>query len=156
MCKFFASGIAVVMPLCFDHGTGKQIWEQAATIAPPRQGVHSTNNFASASPCTDGRLYFHKGKSAAITCLDAKTGKPHFPATRVPGIATVYASPIAAGGPVYLTGRNGTTVVIMINDAVSFEIVATNSVGEPVDAAPAPAGDELFIRGEKHLFCIGK
>ena len=35
-----------------------------------------------------------------------------------------------------------------------FAIVATNSVDETVGATPAPVDDELFIRGEKHLFCI--
>ncbi len=73
---------------------------------------------------------------------------------RIPGVALTYASPIAAGGHVYLTGRSGTTVVI--KDSDQFEIVASNSVGETVDATPAPAGDELFIRGENHLFCIAE
>ena len=61
-------------------------------------------------------------------------------------------SPIAAGGYVYLTGRSGTTVVI--KDANDLQIVATNSVGEGVDATPAPVDNELLIRGENHLFCI--
>ena len=87
-----------------------------------------------------------------LTCLDAATGKPHFTATRVPGLDSIYASPMAAGGHVYLTGRNGTTVVI--KDSNTFEVVSTNSVGETVDATPAPVDNELFIRGEKHLFCI--
>ena len=52
-----------------------------------------------------------------------------------------------------MTGRSGTTVVI--KNSEEFEVVASNSVGETVDATPAPAGDNLFIRGEKHLFCIG-
>lgn len=108
-----------------------------------------------ASPLlADGRLYFHKGKSGILTCLDAKTGKPHFESARLAGINSTYASPIAAGGHVYLTGRSGTTVVIKSAD--SLEIVATNSVGETVDATPAPVDDELFIRGENHLFCIAK
>ena len=63
-------------------------------------------------------------------------------------------SPIAAGGHVYLTGLNGTTVVI--KDADQLEIVATNSVGEDVAATPAPVDKELFIRGQQHLFCIAK
>ena len=41
-------------------------------------------------------------------------------------------------------------------DAGKLEVVLTNSVGEGVDATPAPAGKELFIRGEKHLFCISE
>jgi outer membrane protein assembly factor BamB len=106
-----------------------------------------------ASPLlSDGRVYFYKQRKGILSCLDVKTGKPHYSASRVNGIENTYASPIAAGGYVFLTGRSGTTVVI--KDADKMEVVATNSVGETVDATPAPVGDELFIRGEKHLFCI--
>ena len=73
-------------------------------------------------------------------------------ASRIPGVETTYASPVAAGGYVYLIARNGTTVII--KDANELSIVATNSVGKTVDATPSPAGKELFLRGEKHLFCI--
>lgn len=109
-----------------------------------------------ASPLlTQGRLYYHKGKSGIITCVDAKTGKPNYEAQRLGALGDmVYASPVAAGGYVYFTGRNGTTVVI--KDSDQFEIVATNSLGEGVDATPAPVDNELFVRGEKHLFCISQ
>lgn len=126
--------------------------------------IEGTNNVAwsierdtpdIASPLLSGkRLYFHKAKSGAISCLNAETGIKHFSEGRVPGISTTYASPIAAGGHVYMTGRSGTTVVIQ--DAENFEIVSSNSVGETVDATPAAVGDELFIRGEQHLFCISE
>jgi outer membrane protein assembly factor BamB len=106
-----------------------------------------------ASPLlSDGRLYFYKGKSGLLTCIDASTGKVLYPASRIDGVNSTYASPIAAGGYVYLTDRNGTTVVI--EDSPSLKVVAKNSVGETVDATPAPVDDELFIRGEQHLFCI--
>jgi len=108
-----------------------------------------------ASPLlSSGRIYFHIGKSGMLSCVDAATGKPHYTAARIPGVALTYASPIAAGGHVYLTGRSGTTVVI--KDSDQLEVVARNSVGETVDATLAPAGDELFIRGENHLFCISE
>lgn len=103
---------------------------------------------------SDGRLYFHKAKTGILSCFEATTGKRHFGPERIPGVNSVYASPIAAGGHVYLTDRSGTTTVI--KDAAQLEVVATNSVGEPVDATPAPVDDELFIRGEKHLFCISE
>lgn len=101
-----------------------------------------------------GRLYFYKGKVAQLSCVDAATGKPHYMASRVPGLDAIYASPIAANGYVFLTGRNGTTVVI--KDADSLEVVSSNSLGETVDATPAPVDDELFIRGESHLFCLAE
>jgi outer membrane protein assembly factor BamB len=108
-----------------------------------------------ASPLlSSGRLYFHKAKLGVLTCVDATTGRTHFGPQRVPGLDTIYASPIAADGHIYLTGRNGTTVVI--RDSDTFDIVATNSVGETVDATPAPVDDQLFIRGAEHLFCISR
>ena len=108
-----------------------------------------------ASPLLSGRrLYFHKEKSGMLSCVDAATGKPFYSSRRLNGISKTYASPVAAGGYVYLTGRSGTTVVI--KDSETLDIVAQNSVNETVDATPAPVDDELFIRGEKHLFCISK
>jgi outer membrane protein assembly factor BamB len=100
---------------------------------------------------SDGRLYFYKGKSGLLTCLDAATGKPYYQAQRI-GLSNTYASPIAAGGHIYLSDRDGKTVVI--KDAPQLKIVTVNELGETIDATPAPVDRELFIRGEQHLFCI--
>ncbi len=106
-----------------------------------------------ASPLlSSNRLYFYKGKSAQLSCVDSNTGKPFYMASRIPGLDTTYASPVAAGGFVYLSARNGTTVVI--EDANALKVVATNDLGETIDATPAPVDNQLFIRGENHLFCI--
>ena len=67
-------------------------------------------------------------------------------------LGNVYASPVGAAGRIYLTARNGDTVTIA--DADELKVLATSSVGEPVDATPALAGKDVFIRGEKHLFAI--
>ena len=108
-----------------------------------------------ASPLLSGdRIYYHDRKNAGISCVDAATGDLHYSELRIRGISKTYASPLAANGYVYLTGRNGTTVVI--EDSDKFKIVATNVLGEPVDATPAPVDDELFIRGESHLYCVSK
>ena len=103
------------------------------------------------SPVLSGnRLYFYKAKTGILSCYNVETGQPFFAATRTPGISSTYASPVVAGGHVYLTGRSGTTVVI--KDAENFEVESVNSVGEGVDATPAPVNNQLFI--SKHLFCI--
>ncbi len=99
-----------------------------------------------------GRIYFYKGKSGQLSCIDAKTGKAFYSAQRIPGISNTYASPVAAGGHVYLTDRNGT--ISVIKDSAELEVVATNAMGETVDATPAPVDNELFVRGEQHLFCL--
>ena len=122
-------------------GTDKVVWEID----------HDTPDIGSPL-LSSGRIYFHKGKSGLLSCVDAVTGKPHYMASRIQGLDGIYASPIAAGGHVYLTSRSGTTVVI--EDAEELNILATNELDETVDATPAPVDSELFIRGEKHLFCI--
>ena len=122
-------------------GTEKVIWtinHDAPDIASP--------------VLTSGRLYFHKGKSGQLTCVDAATGKPHYVAQRIEGVDSTYASPIAAAGHVFLTGRSGKTVVI--KDADELKIVSINDVGETLSATPAPVDNELFLRGENHLYCI--
>lgn len=106
-----------------------------------------------ASPLLSGDLlYLHKEKSATVSCVNPRTGEAYYLAQRIPGLSTLYASPVAANGHVFITGRSGTTVVI--KDGKKLEIVTSNSVGEGVDATPALVDDQIFIRGEKHLFCI--
>jgi len=108
-----------------------------------------------ASPLLSGdRLYFYKEKTGLLTCLNARTGEVHYATSRIPGMSRTYASPVAAGGYVYLTDRSGTIVVI--EDAPVLKVVATNDMGEGVDATPAFAGNDLFIRGERHLFCVSR
>lgn len=106
-----------------------------------------------ASPLlSQGRIYYYKARTGQLTCVDAKTGKAFFAASRVPGIKETYASPIAAGGYIYLTARDGTIVVI--EDSATLKVVATNSLNEGVDSTPAAVDKELFVRGAKHLFCF--
>lgn len=102
---------------------------------------------------SENRLYFFKSNNAILSCLDATTGKPFFAAQRIGELgSTVYASPIAADGHVYLVGRNGTTVVI--KDAPQLEVVATNVLNDPIDASPAAVGTQLFLRSRTHLYCL--
>ena len=103
---------------------------------------------------SNGRIYYTARKSGILSCADAKSGKTHFENERVDGVRELYASPVAAAGRVYITGRDGTTTVLKEGD--DFEILATNRLGEPVDATPALAGKDIIIRGAKHLYLITK
>lgn len=106
-----------------------------------------------ASPLlSQGRLYYYKGKTGLLTCVDAKSGKAYYEAQRIPDLSSTYASPVAAGGVVYLTDRSGK--IITIKDSEKLEILSVNSLDEPVDATPAPVGDQLFIRSDRSLYCI--
>ena len=98
-------------------------------------------------------LYFTKGNNGVLSCLNARTGEPIIDQDRLPGIDNIYASMVAADGRIYITARDGKTLVIKHGD--ELEVLATNTVGEPVDASPAIVGDHMYIRGAEHLFGIG-
>lgn len=100
----------------------------------------------------DGILYFNKGNDPILAALDAETGEPVFKPTRISELGTLYASPVAAAGKVYYTDRDGKTLVL--KHGPDMEKLAVNELGEPVDASPAIVGDQIFIRGAEHLYCI--
>lgn len=103
--------------------------------------------------CGD-RLYFFAGNTGILTCFNAKTGGLLIDAGRIEALQGVYASPVGAGGRVYLTGRNGATVVIKQSDKI--EVLATNRLDDRIDASPAAVGGELFLRGRSSLYCIAE
>ena len=108
-----------------------------------------------ASPLLYGDLlYVTKEREVILTCLDAATGAVKFGPERLPGIATLYASPVGAAGKVYWTGRNGR--VLVLKHGPAFEVLASNELGEGIDASPVLVGKQLFLRGEKHLYCIAR
>ncbi|MHC5003246.1 MAG: outer membrane protein assembly factor BamB family protein [Planctomycetota bacterium] len=107
------------------------------------------------SPMLAGRnLYFLKSNSGIVSCFDALTGKPHYSEERLDVISNVYASPVGAGRYVYICSREGDVAVL--EDGPELKVIATNSIGEGIDATPAIVGDEIYLRGSRHLFCIAK
>ena len=67
---------------------------------------------------------------------------------------TVFASPVAAGGRLYVPGKNGLTAVVKLGPR--FELLASNKLDDGIIASPAVAGNALFIRGDRSLYCIGE
>lgn len=102
----------------------------------------------------DGRLYVCSVNQAAISCYDAGTGRLNFVRERLEAVRDIYASPVGAAGRVYFVGRQGTTQVI--RNADKLEILATNRLDDEFDASPALAGDELFLKGKKYVYCISE
>jgi outer membrane protein assembly factor BamB len=98
------------------------------------------------------RIYFTQANNALLTILDLKTGQPLVDRERLPGLDSLYASPITAAGRIYLVDRDGTTLVLRQADKV--EVLATNRLDDPVDASPVAVGKQLFLRGERYLYCI--
>jgi len=100
-------------------------------------------------------LYFLKVSNGTLTCMDTKTGKVHYGPKQLEGLKKgVYSSPVGAGKRVYLTGRDGTTVVF--EQGPEFKVLATNTLDDNFSASAAVVGNEMFLRGFKHLYCIAE
>jgi outer membrane protein assembly factor BamB len=97
-------------------------------------------------------LYVTKSQDPLLTIVNAKTGETLMEPQRLPSLNNLYASPLAANGRIYFSSRNGTTVVLKHGNEA--EVLATNELGEGLDASPIAVGKRLFLRGEKHLFCV--
>ncbi len=101
---------------------------------------------------TDGTLYFVKSNSPILTAVDAATGEPHYGPVRLEGVREIYASPVGAGGRVYLLGRDGGALVLA--GGKEFKVLATNQLDDGFDASPAIVSDEIYLRGRRSLYRI--
>ena len=117
------------------------------------QHTRSTSYVPSAA-LHDQRLYFVRGNTAVLSCLDAMSGEVLYEGQRLPGLREVYASPVCADGRIYLTSREGVTIVI--KSGSSFEQLAVNRIDDEVDASSAIIGDSIYMRGRQYMYCIAK
>jgi outer membrane protein assembly factor BamB len=95
-----------------------------------------------------------KSNDAYLSCLNAMTGEVYYQDQSLPGVRSIYASPLAANGHLYVVGREGT--VMVLKDDPKFEVVATNKLNDRIDASPAMLDKELFLRGHEFLYCIAE
>ena len=99
----------------------------------------------------DGVLFGVK-EDGVLYCRDPKNGDILWQ-QRLEGKYS--ASPVLAAGRVYLLNEAGRTTVIEAGR--EFKVMAENPVGgEACQASPAFSDGQVFIRSDKHLFCIGE
>lgn len=103
-----------------------------------------------ASPALHDGLLYMVTSSGTASCVVAETGEFAW-RERLGG--RFYASVVAADGKAYFTSLEGETTVVRLGR--QYDELAKNTIGEGVSASPAIAAGRFFIRGEKHLFCIG-
>jgi outer membrane protein assembly factor BamB len=106
------------------------------------------------SPILYGDYLYLMTDKGLVTCLDARTGKLQYEGGRVPVPATFTASLVAYEDKILLSSEDGDTFVLKAGP--QHDILRTNPLGEPIFASPAISRGSLFIRGDKHLFCIRK
>ncbi|MFL3666657.1 MAG: PQQ-binding-like beta-propeller repeat protein [Verrucomicrobiota bacterium] len=101
---------------------------------------------------SNGRIWYLSGNNGILSVRDTKSGKLLVEGERLDGVSGVYASPVSAGGRVYIAGRNGT--VSVLKDSAKLEVLATNELDEKFDCSPAIVDNQIFLRGKENLYCI--
>jgi outer membrane protein assembly factor BamB len=137
-----ASAVAVPLDSKGDLGSGGKVLWRASKGTP----------YVPSPALAGERLYFTMANVAAYTVMDTKTGKSIIDRVRLPEVTQFYASPVVANGRVYLVDRDGVSLVLKASD--KLEVMATNRLDDAIDASPVTVGRQLFLRGEKHLYCI--
>lgn len=127
-------------------GSSGDLAQNAAAIAwtKPR-GVYMPTPIA-----YQDQLYIIQN-NGILNAYAAKTGDNVYQ-QRVGQGGAYSASPVAAAGRVYLTSEDGDINVIKAGS--SYELLATNPMGEVLMATPALADGVLYVRGMQHLFAI--
>jgi outer membrane protein assembly factor BamB len=118
--------------------------------------VNDGTPYVSSPLLYDGILYFTKERNNPLTTMNARTGEVLVNQKRLPGVSTMYASPVGAAGRVYLPSREGVTLVLKHGPEKDITVLASNQLDGPIDASPAIIGREMYIRTETHLYCIAE
>jgi len=99
----------------------------------------------------------HDGKAFVVaddgifSCWDLKMGGAPFFHERLGGHQS--GSPVVASGRIYFTDDTGLTYVVEAGE--KLKVLSKNPIGEKCFSSPAFSDGDIFIRGEKSLFCIG-
>jgi len=101
------------------------------------------------SPISAGDYFLVVSDSGVAHCFDAKTGRILWQER----MGEHHASLVSAEGLVYFLNDDG--VMNVVRPGPAFARVAQNELGEQTFASPAISQGQIFLRGEKHLFCIG-
>jgi hypothetical protein len=102
------------------------------------------------SPIVSGEYFLVAADNGIASCFVADTGERVW----MERLGKHYsASLIEAGGLVYFLADDGEMKIV--RPGRELEIVAVNQLGEYCFASPAVSQGQIFLRGEKHLYCIG-
>ena len=103
----------------------------------------------------DDTLYFLRHNQNVLSRLEPVSGKPRGEPLRLEGIRDfIFASPVAADGRIYIAARDGATIVLR-HDHENTPL-ALNQLDDSFSASPALVDQELYLRGEKFLYCIAE
>jgi hypothetical protein len=103
----------------------------------------------------DDTLYHIRHNQNILVRLAPATGEFRGEPLRLDGIRDhIFSSPVGAAGRIYITGRDGKTVVLRHDQENTT--LAVNHLDDSFSASAALVDKELYLRGEKFLYCIAE
>lgn len=101
----------------------------------------------------DGKLYFLKANNGTMTCLNAKDGKVLYSNQKLDGISNIFSSPTGNKDKIYVAA---TGIVDVVKAGSEFSLLSKNTLDDTFHASPVIVGNDLFLRGFTHLYCISE
>jgi outer membrane protein assembly factor BamB len=141
---------AVRISAAIDDITPPQLESTNAAIVwcHPRLGSYMQ------TPIVYGDILYVCRDNGVLTAFDAKTGTRHYQARLGDGKTGFSASAVASGGRVYFTSEDGD--VYVVKAGTTYELLATNPLGEVAMATPAISEGTLLFRTRNHLVAVGE
>jgi len=124
------------------NGTGAAatpeiVWEWDEALPDIASPVGSEDHFYIATPFGE------------LVCLDISNGENVWTEEFDDGFQS---SPVLAGDRIYALDQAG--VMRIVRSGAAFELIGSPELGEPAYATPAFLDNRIYVRTERHLFCI--
>jgi outer membrane protein assembly factor BamB len=113
--------------------------------------THSEGTPDTCSPVVWGELLFVVADDGIARCFETQSGHLKW-RERLKG--KYKASPIAAEGRVFFLNTEGLATVVSASPR--FDKLIENQLDDETLASPATSDGQIFVRGSKHLYCIGR
>ena len=111
------------------------------------------DRYYASSAYHEGLIYGIIRKGHDFSVIDAKTGEVIYTEALKLGKGTTYPSITLAGNHLFISNDNGTTIIM--EPGREPREVARNML-EPFRTSPIFAGNRIYVRGLKNLYCIGE
>jgi len=108
------------------------------------------------SPVLDGDYLYCIGNQGVASCVKAEDGSVLY-RERLPGGASIYASPLVADGKVYVVSRENGAYVLAAGP--EYRLLAHNRIAPDrsvFNASPVVHDGQLLLRSNRYLYCIGE
>jgi outer membrane protein assembly factor BamB len=104
------------------------------------------------TPLVYGDYLYNCRWNGVLASYEAKTGKRLYQERLGGGTSAFSASPVAADGKIYLCSEDGDVYVVKAGP--TYQLLATNPLGEVCMATPAISEGMLLLRTQNHLLAV--